>query len=580
MAIGGIGGDPFDIPGPTPEQQALLDQYRHINPHRTDQINGLEHSVEARVKALDNARKGRSQLSLYYFVQFAWSVLEPGRPFVGGWHIEAICEHLEAVSRGEIPRLLMNVPPGFMKSLTTCVFWPSWEWGPLNLPALRYLFFSYNADLTIRDNRRARQLLESPGYRRLWGDQFQLSGDQNAKVKFDNDHSGYRLATSIGGSSTGWRGDRVVLDDPHSVKEAESEAKREEARLFFTETLPTRMSDPAKSSIVVIMQRVHQHDISGLILTRDLGYEHLNLPMEFEPKRISYTKLKPKTRESEPAWVTQKKPADPVEAEGWQQGQWRQCTPDDEGARFLYPQDIRYAEGELLWPDRFTEEVVERDKKVLGEYAAAGQFQQRPSPRGGGMFDISKISIVKVAPVGGRDVRGYDLAATKAKAGQAKTTGGAYTSGVRMRLVDGAIYIMHVSRKRIGPADVETLIKNTATQDGQRVRISIPQDPGQAGVAQVLSYAKLLHGFDVRFSPESGSKEDRAIPLVSQVEAGNVFLVEGDWNADYLAELETFPRGFKDQVDASTRAYTELLKMKQGPVSIGGGVSIPESAVS
>jgi hypothetical protein len=158
------------------------------------------------------------------FVRQAWQIVEPSTPFVPGWHIDAIIEHLEAVSRGEIRNLLINVPPRHMKSLLVSVFWPAWEW--IRWPERRWLYSSYAASLSIRDSVKCRRLIESTSYRRFWGDRFKLTTDQNTKARFDNDRSGYRISTSVGGAATGEGGDRIVYDDPHNVQEAESDSVR------------------------------------------------------------------------------------------------------------------------------------------------------------------------------------------------------------------------------------------------------------------------------------------------------------------------------------------------------------------
>jgi predicted phage terminase large subunit-like protein len=172
-------------------------------------------------------------------------------------------------------------------------------------------------------------------------------------------------------------------------------------------------------------------------------------------------------------------------------------------------------------------------------------------------------------PAGARKVRGWDLAASKAKVGSS-AAGPAYTAGVRLSEKDGVYYVEHVLRERGSPADVDRLIKNTAAMDGQSVRISIPQDPGQAAKGQVLAFAKLLAGFDVRFSTESGDKESRALPVSAQAEVGNVKIVKGLWNDAFLEEITSFPVGtYKDQTDALSRAFAELLK-PQAPRAIFG----------
>jgi predicted phage terminase large subunit-like protein len=286
--------------------------------------------------------------SLASFVRQAWSVIEPGQKYVHGWHIDFICAHLEAITdgveldNGELyNRLLINVPPGTMKSLLCGVFWPAWEWGPRNMPHLRYVCASHSLDLSIRDGLRMRRLVTSDWYQKRWGDRVQLTGDQNQKTKFENTSTGFRQAAAAG-SITGARGDRVIIDDPHSVDGANSDAQRQSTVQWFLEAVPTRLNNPDSSAIIVIMQRLHESDVSGIILEKQLGYDHVMLPMQYDPTRAYSSKL---------------------------------------GI-----EDPREEEGELLFPARFPQDVVDRDTKVMGPYATAGQFQQEPAPRGGGVI--------------------------------------------------------------------------------------------------------------------------------------------------------------------------------------------------
>lgn len=276
---------------------------------------------------------------LLAFTRRLWPVLEPHTPFVEGWALNAICEHLEAVTDGEITRLLMNVPPGFMKSLMTNVFWPAWEWGPQLLAHHRFVTFSYAASLTERDNRRFLDLLKSPDYQYLWGDRFELK--KAGETLVSNDKTGWKLASSVGGVGTGERGDRILLDDPHNVKESESEVVRSETVRWFREAMSNRLNDMEKSAIVVIMQRVHEADVSGAIIESAADYTHLMIPMEYDGRRYT-TSI------------------------GWT--------------------DPRNNDGELAWPERFPASVVSGIKAIGGPYAYSGQYQQAPTPRGGGIF--------------------------------------------------------------------------------------------------------------------------------------------------------------------------------------------------
>jgi predicted phage terminase large subunit-like protein len=443
--------------------------------------------------------------SLIEFVRRAWHIVEPKEPFVHGWHLDAIAVHLEAVTRGEITRLLINVPPGTMKSLLTSVFWPAWEWGPAGLAPNRYMAASYEIGIATRDTRKMRQLIESEWFQTRWP--LPLAGDQNEKTKFENAHRGFRLARSID-SLTGERADRLMLDDPHSVKIAESDLRRATSVTNFREAANNRLNSAERSAIIVIMQRIHQGDISGEILDKIGGYVSLVLPMEYEPDRHCET-----------PWFS----------------------------------DPRTEPGELLFPGRFPAWTIERDKPIFGEYAWAGQYQQRPAPRETGMFRADRIQIVERAPPCTEWVRGWDFAGTADKRAD-------WTVGVLIGKCEAGYVIADVVRKQLTPNDVRRLIRATAELDGREVQIRGPQDPGQAGKAQALDFATLLDGFRVRFAPVTGSKEVRAEPFAAQVEAGRVMMVKAPWNDAFTAELAMFPAGrHDDQVDAATEAYNALI---------------------
>lgn len=515
---------------------------------------GMQFAMNNPQEALDIIERMESEQNLLDFMTNGWKALEPGMPFVTGWAVQATCEHLQAVTDGEIKRLLINVPPGCTKSMTTSVFWPAYEWGPRGLNHFRYILAAHEQNLAIRDNVRSRDLMQNEWYQKNWGENVQFKGDVNSKLYFENMATGWRMASSVGSGLTGYRGDRLILDDPHSIKKADSEAFREEVLRWFAETLPTRLNRPSESAIVVIMQRVHERDVSGLILAEELGYEHLMLPMEYEADRCCYSKVMPKYIE-----------APTKELVIWDNVR-KAWTPSPEGkiedAR--YKVDPRTEDGDLLWPERFSRESVDSLKKALrswgGSYAEAGQLQQRPAPRGGGMFKKSDFQMVDHAPEGGRTVRGWDLAGTDKKANK----NAAFTVGLKMRLVEGSIYILDVDRRQVSPSGVEKMIKTNAQLDGFGIMQDFPQDPGQAGKAQKLALGKLLHGFQFCFSTESGSKEDRAQPLAAQAEIQNVYLVKGDWNTQFINEASMFPNGqFKDQIDAASRAYYCLLRKRR-----------------
>ena len=298
-------------------------------------------------KMLFEIERIKCERSLVEFIRQSWHVIESQR-YDHNWHVDFIAAHLEAITDGtEVDgdlynRLLINIPPGMSKSLILNVFWPAWEWGPKNMPHLRYVCAAHKIEnLSARDSRRMRELITSEWYQERWGDRVSLTKDQNEKLNFMNTAGGFRIATAMT-SLTGIRGDRVLIDDPHSVDSAASDAQRRSEVDTFLEAIPNRLNNPIESAIVVIMQRLHEEDVSGVILDKKLGYDHICLPMRYEPGRACVTAL---------------------------------------GV-----EDPRSEEGELLFPRRFPQHVVDRDERVMGPYATAGQHQQSPTPRGGGII--------------------------------------------------------------------------------------------------------------------------------------------------------------------------------------------------
>jgi predicted phage terminase large subunit-like protein len=462
--------------------------------------------------------------SLREFVKQAWQVVEPFTPFVPGWHIDAITDHLEAVTRGQIRNLLINVPPRHMKSLLVSVFWPAWEW--IQHPERRWLYSSYAASLSIRDSVQCRRLIESPWYRSRWGHIFSLTGDQNAKMRFDNNRSGYRLSTSVGGTVTGEGGDRIVCDDPHKVDEVHSDTVRKAATEWWDVAMSTRVNDPKTSAMVVIMQRCHQRDLSGHLLEKG-NFEHLCLPAEYEgPSRVTSIGFS----------------------------------------------DPRTQPGELLWPERFGPTEIAELKVSLGSYAAAGQLQQRPSPAGGGIFkrhwfrywqprgmnlpavivrmpDGSTISINAVESPHHVDeqFQSWDCSFKDMDTSD-------YVVGQMWARVGARFLLGDQVRGRIDcPSTVKAVRELTEKWPGT-MAILIEDKANGSAVIQMLSNE--IPGI-LPVNPEGG-KVARAQAISPLVEAGNVYLPHPDyapWVNDLIEECAAFPNGaHDDQVDAMTQA--------------------------
>jgi len=451
---------------------------------------------------------------LNHFIKQAWHIVEPKNDLIWGWHLDAICEHLMAVTNHQIQNLIINIPPRHTKSISASVMWPAWEW--TKRPETRWLYSSYAEALSIRDSRKCRNVIQSNWYQQRWGDKFEIVTDQNQKVRFDNDKTGYRIATSVGGVGTGEGGSRIVSDDPHNIKEAESEAVRGGTILWWDESMSTRLDNPKTGSKVIIMQRTHEADLSGHVLEKEIGYVHLCLPARYELERKKlFTK-----------------------------------TP-------LSFKDPRTKEGEPLCPERYGEKELEKLEKELGTYATAGQLQQRPHPRGGGLFEVANFVLVHALPPAVSSVRYWDKAGTEG--------GGARTAGVLfLKFADGTFGVSDVVKGQWAAPKRERMIKQTAELDGPNVVIWVEQEPGSGGKESAESTVLNLAGFKIHTERATGAKEVRAEPYAVQVEAGNVKVLIADWTKDFINEHEKAPTGkFKDQWDAAAGAFNKLVRTKR-----------------
>ena len=276
--------------------------------------------------------------SFKLFVRDAWRHVDP-KPFRENWHIDAICDHLQAVHEGDINRLVINVPPGSAKSLLASVFYPAWVWA--TRPQCAFVSTSFSMRRSAKDSRRMRKLVMSDWYQKRWPIAF--AHDQNEKVSFENTKGGTRIAEPFT-QMTGARGNCVIIDDPHSVDGAKSVAERSSTVETFLDAIPNRLNDLDEDAIIVIMQRLHEEDVTGAILDRpDLGYEHLVIPMEYEGP-------------SSPTCI------------GWT--------------------DPRTKDGELMHPNLFSEGAIKKLKASYTPTTYAGQYQQRPAPKDDGEIDV------------------------------------------------------------------------------------------------------------------------------------------------------------------------------------------------
>ena len=305
------------------------------------------------------AEKARSNLA--EFVRQAWPIVEPS-PFVAGWHVDAICAHLEAVTRGEIRRLLICIPPRHGKSLIVSILWPAWIW--THTPEWRSLFVSHAASLAVEHARLCRQLVESHWYRTSFSEpgQWALAGDQNAKDHYTNTRGGHRYSIGMTGGITGHGGDLVAIDDPISITDSFSEAALNEAARIVGKVLPPRLNDQKTGRMLMIMQRANVKDPAQMWIDGG-NAECLILPSEYDPRRQCVTHRLIDV------------PANGIPAHK---------------ARVEFWRDPRTTEGEILCPGRFPPEVLASLKAAdsMGAEGFSAQHQQSPMPPGGGMFKV------------------------------------------------------------------------------------------------------------------------------------------------------------------------------------------------
>lgn len=451
---------------------------------------------------LDVMKASLARDSLRDFIHLSWHLVEPTTSLSWNWHLDELCSLLESVTRGELDRVIINIPPGCSKSLLVSVLWPAWEWA--SNPSLRYLTASYTDVNTIRDNRRLRSIVKSDWYRKHYG--VELASDQSAKIRFDTTAKGWRIATSVEGMGTGEHPDRIIIDDPLKASDGRSRIKRKACINWYSETISTRIArNPA---IIVIMQRLHEEDLSGYLINEESGWEHIRFPMRYNSR-----------------------------------------NPD--------PRDPRTIQGELLWPEQWPEDKVRKEELSLGEFGRAGQLQQEPIPEGGALFKREWFSnIVDALPTDGRleYCRGWDTAATESETAD-------WTAGVLIakhsvgKLL--TYYICDVVRVRVEEADI--IIKQTARIDGKSVAVREEQEPGGSGKAVIKDHTRQLAGYDYSGVIISGDKATRARPFRAQAEAGNVKILKGEWNRTYINELCSFPNGtYDDQVDGTSCAFNSI----------------------
>ena len=417
-------------------------------------------------------------------------------------HHRRLMHELEALSRGELDRLIVLMPPGSAKSTYTSILYPAWWFTQHGSSSV--LAVSHTADLAAHFSRQVRNLVGEHAARLGYG----LAPDKRNATSWHNDKGGSYHSAGVRGPVVGRRADLIVIDDPiKSQAEADSAAQRDHVWSWYRSDLIPRLKPEGR--IVVVMTRWHEDDLGGRLQQGNEGWRTLSLPAIAEA--------------------------------------------DDPMGR---------SPGEALWPEWENAEALARKREAIGERAWFALFQQQPRPLASGVFRLEHLTLLDdEATIDGVTVRAWDLAATRPSTGRDPD----WTVGLKMaRTNDGRFVVLDVVRMRGGPHEVEEAIVETARRDGKDVTIGLPQDPGQAGRAQVLYLTRKLAGAHVVASPETGAKSTRAMPVASQCGTGNLLLLRAAWNAAFIEELRSFPTGSKDdQVDALSRAFGLLTAGQQ-----------------
>jgi len=457
--------------------------------------------------ALDRELAARSFRA---FAEAAFSQVEPGVTFLPNWHIDAICDHMEAVFRNDIKDLVINVPPGSMKSLLVCTLYPAWAW--TQDPGRRGIYASYAADLANRDSLRCRQLIESPWYQARWGEAATApewrkvvhNHDQWAVQRFSNAAAGFRMATTVAGRLVGYHGHDLVVDDPIKPDEC-TDLALDKAATWWTKGMVTRRLPGAHR--IVIMQRLHERDLAGISI--DAGFNALVVPMRSEKTLRTRTPLRvvdPRTEIDQP-----------------------------------------------LWPARWTEQELIELEADLGPRQVAAQLQQRPAPAEGAIFTHSMVRYYKAHPAL-RRMRVILSVDANFKA----TSQGSYAVIQTWGSIGGDQYLLDQVRERFAFSDLLEAVRRMAAKWSTASTILIEDKANGPAIISVLE--KELSGV-IPCEPH-GDKVQRAHAVEPMWAAGNVHLPDpsiAPWIEDFVLELLSFPVArHDDQVDAMSQALAYL----------------------
>jgi predicted phage terminase large subunit-like protein len=459
---------------------------------------------------LFDKRRRRCVESLSQFVQTVWHIVEPARELIWNWHMEVVCDHLQHLYNGSFDSLIINIPPGHSKSLLSSVLFPAWIW--LHNPSYRLLCGSREKTLTTRDSVRCRDLINSELYQQLIRHAWKMRHDQDEKTYYVNTRGGHRYSMSVGSGSTGWRGDMRLVDDPSDAKEAKlTLAALQDVIDWWDGTMSSRI-DPQHGKSLVIMQRLHDNDLSGHLL-REAGdeYKLLCLPTEYEP---------------------------------------------DNDTSNEYFKDPRTEKDELLFPQLYDPRAIKKAKVALGSNRFSSQHQQGPVERKGGIIQNAWINYFTEHPP-------FDLF-SKIIAYWDCAVEGKDTSSYVVGALWGMITIDSVTRFYLfdlmrDHADITANIRMIRSFMRRHPYTSEIVVEKKANGAPILQMLKEEFPLMVPDDPQ-GSKEARLRSVAPEFEAGNVLIPrDAKWVPKYVQEVTRFPKSKDDdQVDVTSGGISYL----------------------
>lgn len=468
--------------------------------------------------------------SFYYFLRGFWDEISTDE-FKDNWHIKYLCEQLEEIAyrvANKEPKkhdLVINISPGTTKTIICSIMFPVWCW--TKWYGMKFITGSYSSTLSLESAEYSRDLIRSNKFKILYPE-LEIKQDKDVKTNFrivkktgnGLKLGGNRFSTSVDATATGFHGHIILIDDPLNPKQAVSEVELQNANRFMDQTLSTRKTDKKVSTLILIMQRLHQNDPTGHLLAKGkANTKHISLPGEI----INYYD-------------------------------------------FLQPKELeKYYKDGLFDSSRMDYETLEELKADLGQYGYAGQIGQNPVPPGGGMFKVDHFHVVdRVSePNIVQVVRYWDKAGTDKKDAKKRGTT-AHTVGTKIyKMANGKFIIGDVKRGQWASEEREKIIRDTAEADGANVKIYVEQEPGSGGKESVESTIRNLSGYACYADRPSGDKVYRADPYSVQVNNGNVWILRGDWNYNFIEEHRNFPFSItKDQVDSSSGAFSKLTMKK------------------